>query len=256
MAYPKITVNTGLALPITVLSDTIDIPFPGSQVTGTSTGVASGTADTNTTDHLINSTLAGDNQFTATVVPLPVVIGDRAIRTSGGGAPDSSLVTAVAATDLTLAADTFPDGNETYTISRPDHLVDTGATFITSGVKAGDIVWNTTASKAAYVLAVNNNTDLTLSVDIFSSQTEYNDSYIIYTGQVDGLTSSEGCLLYIGHNTLTANAPTYTDVKVRTVAGNDVTFANFPIGNYLPIQVTRVFTAGSGTEADAIIAIW
>lgn len=50
--------------------------------------------------------------------------------------------------------------------------------------------------------------------------------------------------LYIG---------TSGDVKVTTVGGNDVTFANVPVG-VLPIRVKRVHA--TGTSATGIIAIW
>ena len=43
MAYPKITVNTGLVLDVIVKSDTVNIPWPGAQITGTGTAVDSGT---------------------------------------------------------------------------------------------------------------------------------------------------------------------------------------------------------------------
>jgi hypothetical protein len=50
--------------------------------------------------------------------------------------------------------------------------------------------------------------------------------------------------LYIG---------TSGDVTVTTVGGNDVTFANVPVG-VLPIRVKRVWA--TGTSATGIIAIW
>tara|TARA_R110002012_G_scaffold16404_3_gene63376 strand:- start:3015 stop:3791 length:777 start_codon:yes stop_codon:yes gene_type:complete len=258
MAYPKITVNTGIVRPV-IASNTIPIPSPNVDIlAGFSTGVATGTADTNTLNHLINSTLTGNDQFTATVVPLPVVNGDRAINTTDG---IQSLVTNVTATDLTLAADTFPDGNEAYAISRPNHLVDVNATFITSGVKQGDIVQGS-AGTLARVVSVNNEKDITLDADLFSSITEYNDGYIIYldgaSGSISG-SSSEACLLYVSTlSGMSANAPTYVDVEVMTAAGNRVTFRNFPVGSYLPVQITQLFSANTTSTARdrACLAIW
>jgi len=262
MAYPKITVNTGLVRSV-FASNTIPIPSPDlTTLTSTSTGVASGIADSDILNHLINSTLTGNDQFTATVVPLPVLIGDRAIRKTGGGSPDSSLVTAIAAIDLTLAADTFPDGNESYTIARPNHLIDTTETFVTKGVSVGDVVYNTVTGSVTRVSVVNNEVDLTLEDDLFSSDTTFNDSYTIFLGgQLPGPEgkSSEGCLLYVSSTTPVTNiATTYVaSIRVKTVAGNDVTFLNFPIGQYLPVQITQLYSTGTTIESHAVCrAIW
>ena len=242
MAYPKITVNTGLVRSA-FASNTIPIPSPDlTTLTSTSTGVTSGIADSNVQDALVDTT----TNFLLATVPLPVLIDDRAIRTTGGGAPDSSLVTATATTNLTLAADTFPDGNESYTISRPNHLIDTTETFVTKGVSV-----------------VNNEVDLTLEDDLFSSDTTFNDTYTIFLGgQLPGPEgkSSEGCLLYVASTTTvtTSIATTYVaSIRVKTVAGNNVTFLNFPIGQYLPVQITQLYSTGTTPESRAAcLAIW
>jgi|TARA_R110000751_G_scaffold71929_2_gene145954 hypothetical protein len=44
------------------------------------------------------------------------------------------------------------------------------------------------------------------------------------------------------------------NLRVMTVAGDDVTFSNVQVGTFLPIQVVRVFA--TGTTADDIIALW
>ena len=263
MAYQKINVNTGVVSGV-FASNTIPIPSPDLEtITSSSTGVASGNADTNTINHLINSTLTGNDQFTSTVVPLPVLIGDRAIRTTGGGSPDSSLVqNPITATDLTLAADTFPDGNEAYTISRPNHLIDTTETFVTKGVSVGDVVLNGVTGVATRVSAVNNEVDLTLEDDLFSSNTGYNDTYTIFLGgQLPGSDgkSSEGCLLYVTSLTQPSTiATSYVDtIRVKTVAGNVVTFLNFPVGQYLPVQITQLYFSGTSLGSrNVCLAIW
>jgi len=253
MAYPKITVNTGLVLPLTVLSDTINIPYPGAQITGTGTAVASGANDTVTADKLVNSTLTGATAFNSTTAPLPieasVALGqDRVYNTS---TPGNALVTAVdSGTTLSLSGNIFGSQPQNYLITRPNHLIDTSATFITSGVQPGDIVWNTTAFTAAYVLAVDSEVDLHLSADIFGSDTTYNDNYTVFTGQEGGLKSSEGCLIYVGDNTTG-----FYDVSVLPTANSSgVVFRKIETGKYLPVQVKRVFS--TGTTADALLAIW
>jgi len=56
---------------------------------------------------------------------------------------------------------------------------------------------------------------------------------------------NEGCVLYIGIG---------GDVKVLTVAGDEIIFVGVLGGSFLPIQVVRVFD--TFTTADKIIALW
>lgn len=243
MAYPKITVNTGLVLDLLVKSDTVDIPWPGAQITGTGTFLDNGANTSTNQDQLID----GGATFTSTTAPFPVVVGDKVFNTT---TPANALVTGVAATTLDFASDIFQNTPENYLITRPNHLIDTTATFITSGVKAGDIIWNTQTFEAAYVITVNNEVDLTLSADLFGTNVTANDTYTVFTGQEGGLKSSEGCLLYVGDNTGTAENTSVLPVGNST----GVLFKKFPTGNYLPVQVKKLFSTGS--EADGYLAIW
>ena len=54
-----------------------------------------------------------------------------------------------------------------------DHLINSGATFVTDGVEIGQVVANITDQTFATVTAVNSETDLTLSDDIFVSGEKY-----------------------------------------------------------------------------------
>ena len=185
MAYPKITVNTGLALPV-IAADSIPIPYPGCpQVTGTNTA--------NTTDK----------------------------------------------------------------------LVDVGADF--SNVVIGDIVYNTATGAAATVTGLDSSTILDLSADIFTNAP--NDTYIVFQGGPifeQRIDSSSGCLLYIGSSaTISGAGDEYVDVCVDTVSGtvqspNTVTFKNFKVGNYLPVQVKKLRSNGSSATIrnQVCIAIW
>ena len=95
MAYPKITVNTGLALPV-IAADSIPIPDPGCpQVTGTNTA--------NTTDKLVDVGADFSN----------VVIGDIVYNTATGAV---ATVTGLdSSTILDLSADIFTNApNDTY----------------------------------------------------------------------------------------------------------------------------------------------
>ena len=262
MAYPKINVNTGMVRPV-YASDTVLIPSPDSALlTGQATAMTSGTATTNTLDHLIDT----GADFLLATVPLPVVDGDLAINVTGSL---SNLVTNVTTDDLTLAGDAFPNGNENYVITRPNHLIDTSESFVTKGVKVGDIVRNTTNTSntlpyMAYVTAVNNEKDLTLSENLFGTVNDFSSNYVIYSspnGGSVGLSSAEGCLLYVSSATAvgTAYATGYVAaIKVKTVAGDDVIFQNVPVGTYLPVQITQLFytTTTEASRGGVCLGIW
>jgi len=178
MAYPKITVNTGLAQEV-ISSDTLPIPSPN----------------------------------------LPVLSGNNTANTE-------------------------------------DKLVDVGADF--SNVEVNDIVYNTATGTIATVTAVSP-TILDISANIFLNAP--NDTYIVFLGGPNGssrIDSSEGCLLYVGSNDTTMDiAKSYVDIKVQTTAGSDITFANFPVGNYLPIQILKLYTTGTDAASrNSCIAIW
>ena len=66
------------------------------------------------------------------------------------------------------------------------------------------------------------------------------------------------CLLYVGSNDATMTVgDSYVDVRVKTIAGSIVTFTNFPVGEYLPIQVLNLYSTGtSAAAANNCIAIW
>lgn len=54
-----------------------------------------------------------------------------------------------------------------------------------------------------------------------------------------------GSVLYVG---------VAGNLRVTTVAGDDVTFENIQDGSFVPVQVKQVFA--TGTSADNIIALW
>ena len=180
MAYPKITVNTGLVLPI-IASDTIPIPSPDlPQSTGTTDGT--------TTDKLVNS----------------------------------------------------------------------GADFVTDGVVVGDIAYNTTDGTVATITAVDSATTLTVSADVFPT----GKAYIIFLGGPifeKRINSAEGCLIYVSTTTaVTSSATSVCNVEVKTVGGNTVTFNNFPVGEYLPVQCTHLMAANTDADVEnqVCLAIW
>ncbi len=116
-------------------------------------------------------------------------------------------------------------------------LVDSGATFITDGVKQGDIVYNTTGQETALVVSVDSETTLTLNADIFTYAPE---DYVVY----DGL-SNDGCILSIGGA---------GDVRVTTAGGDDSTYPGLSAGFFLPVQVIKIWS--TGTTASLVNANW
>ena len=46
--------------------------------------------------------------------------------------------------------------------------------------------------------------------------------------------------------------PRYVNVKVLTVNNQDITFHNFKVGEYLPVQCKRIFATGTTAGVDCI----
>lgn len=116
-------------------------------------------------------------------------------------------------------------------------MVDAGGAFSTV-VKPGYIVENSTDGKYAIVEAVDSDTELTLSVDIFTADPK---DYIIYS-QV----AKEPCILFVG---------TGGNVNLKTADDNVVLFVNIANASFLPVQTRVVKETGTVTAAD-FIALW
>ena len=117
---------------------------------------------------------------------------------------------------------------------------DTNATFITDGVKPGDLVVNTTVltNDGARIVTVNSETQITCAL----ATTSVGDTFDILTQ------STEPAVLYIGDVTAGAS------LKVRSAGGDDATFVNVVEGTFLPVQVKRIYA--TGTTASKIIALF
>ncbi len=107
-------------------------------------------------------------------------------------------------TDIPDIGTAGPTG--TTTSGSTTQLIDTNATFLTSGVKLNMIIVNTTDNTQAVVIGIEDDNTLTVSANIFAASGK---AYKIYGGH------QEGAVLYIG---------TAGNLKVRTVAGDEVTF--------------------------------
>jgi hypothetical protein len=243
MAYQKIVVNTTLAVEL-IASDKLPIPTPNLEtLSGTTTSAKTGElidaiTGTNSTDALILTDAAKD------FIALGVKAGDTVTNTT---TPGTTTVTSVATTELTLKEDIFASTGDGYTVG----------SFLRLGVNIGDIVYNTTDDTSTTVTTIVSSTVLEVADDIFASA----ENYKIFLGGPVGssqINSSEGCLLYIGSAEATMSAAkSFVDIRVKTAAGSDVIFRNFRVGDYLPIQVLRLYATGTDTAAlKSCIAIW
>ena len=80
------------------------------------------------------------------------------------------------------------------------------------------------------------------------------------------IVASEGFLIYVGSSTsilqdITPGAgtadPRYVNIRVKTISGNSITFENFPVGNYLPIQIVQLYSTSTTAAArNTCVAIW
>lgn len=116
-------------------------------------------------------------------------------------------------------------------------LVASGTSFTTT-VEAGYIIENSTDGSYAIVEAVDNDTTLSLSADIFTGTSK---AYIIYSQL-----SKEPCIIFVG---------TGGDVNLVTGAENEVLFKNIANASFLPVQTKVVKATGTVTAAD-FIALW
>jgi hypothetical protein len=268
MAYPKITVNTTQAIQV-IPSNTIPIPNPNFLAAiGVGNQVDGGTNTSIATNKLVDSGAT----WTSTTAPLPIVVGDVVYNTT---TPANAAVTAVdSAITLAFASNIFAATSQDYLIVRQNAIVDDEIDFVAKGVNIGDIVLNTDNSSIATVTAIVSTDELTLSANIFGTNTTYNDNFRIYS-QNEGeqfypayfglnggnatTSNNPGCLIYVGDtgtiNTgVDATSNQYKNVTVRTVSGEVISFNNFPVGHYLPVQVVQVMAGG--TNANSLLGIW
>tara|TARA_B100000900_G_C20518090_1_gene690950 strand:+ start:234 stop:722 length:489 start_codon:yes stop_codon:yes gene_type:complete len=130
----------------------------------------------------------------------------------------------------------------TYTRNSPETgpvVNDSGARFITDGVKPGDLAFKPgTVSEASRVIAVNSETQITLTTSVISA----GSAFTILSQ------SEEPAVLYVG------TAASGATLKVRSSGGDDATFVNIQQGSFIPVQVKRVYD--TGTTASNIVALF
>jgi hypothetical protein len=121
-------------------------------------------------------------------------------------------------------------------------LINSAATFVTNGVRIGDIVHNDTLGTAATVTFVDSQTTLTMNADIFVAPSQ---TYKVYASSSFSGYPNTGCFLYVGGA---------GNVSVVTIGGDIITFIGVAAGTTLPIQVMRL--RATSTTATQINAMW
>tara|TARA_R100001460_G_scaffold9049_2_gene22110 strand:+ start:485 stop:988 length:504 start_codon:yes stop_codon:yes gene_type:complete len=116
----------------------------------------------------------------------------------------------------------------------PDNMAT--LSFLLAGIKPGMVIVNTSDGSQTTVKNVVDGTTLNVDDNIFSVSGK---DYAIYGG------TQEGSVLYIGGA---------GNIKVTTIAGDEVTFVGVLQGTFFPVQVQKVFS--TGTTATNIIALW
>lgn len=116
-------------------------------------------------------------------------------------------------------------------------LVVAGANFTADQVAAGDIVYNTTTGVSATVTNLDSATQISLNADIFLATP---NNFAIYKGG-----ANDGCVIYVGEG---------GDVEVTTAGGDRVIFYGLLTGQFVPVNVTKVWSAG--TNALNLLALW
>jgi len=118
---------------------------------------------------------------------------------------------------------------------------DTEATFVTSGVAAGQLVSSTskdgvTAGQSAYITSVNSETSLTITVDLFSKESTIGGTYAIVLGNgiVEVERVNQNKIFYLKSSPLTSPSTGYP----AYVLGNATTTGYGNIINVYPETLT------------------
>jgi len=230
-----------------------------------------------------------------------IAAGDIVYNTTDS--TESVVVSVTNLTTLVLQTNIFQNIADAYQINDDDTLYDAAATFTTSpAVMAGDTVYNSVTDALTTVLSVSSSTTLVIADNIFTSTPQ---AYNTYTGQgFRDKVSIGGLVLNEATNTLTAvtavsqtqltfgsnvfpsagvkfkaygnaaqmntdteafvvyvaaddaSAETNLTIKVTTAAGNDISFNNYPLGTFLPVQCLRVWATGTDVLATNVVALW
>jgi hypothetical protein len=128
-------------------------------------------------------------------------------------------------------------GQSSGSLLMDNTLIVDSPTFTNDNVAAGDIVYNITQGTTAMVTSLLNDSEVELNANIFTVESQ---DYIIYKGG-----NNSGCVIYVGQA---------GDVDVTTAGGDRVTFVGLLTGQFVPVQVVKVWSAN--TNASNLLALW
>lgn len=142
--------------------------------------------------------------------------------------------------DIPFPAEAYKGQNTAFALNQ---LIDAGANFPALQIYPGNIVYNVSTGDSATITEVSPATPtiLGLNADIFTATPE---DYIIYQSSPMAGGQNTGCVLYVG---------TGGDLVVTTAGGDYVGFVNVQNGSFLPVQVIKVWNAGTAGD---ILALW
>ena len=132
----------------------------------------------------------------------------------------------------TVGSDTVPTPNFSEAVfdskstgTTANKLVDSGATF-TTDVKVGDIVYNYTDGTSAFVSAIDSDTQLSLSIDIMTSNEEY---------KIHRSVTRKGYKLHVGGA---------GNVSATAAGGQTLVIGGVPVGE-TAFEVKHLFATGT-----------
>ena len=168
-----------------------------------------------------------------------IQVGNQVEETSGN--TTGHVVTVDSATTLTLD-NSIAAGNNVPYILRQNGFINR------LDVNVGYLVYNLTDLTQNFVTAVTNDAQLSVGGSIMAA----NDVYQIYSQDAAALSvndANSAALIYVGGGgTISSFGEQFVNIKVTTANNQDITFENFPVGQYLPVQCVKVWA--NGTDAD------
>jgi len=159
-----------------------------------------------------------------------VVIGDIVYNTTDS--TESLVLNVIDGQNIRLLASLFSYSSDNYEIRTSKTLYDSTADFVTDGIAAGDIVYNTTDSTESVVVSVTNLTTLVLQTDIFQNVADayqINDDDTLYDASATFTTAPAVVAGDTIYNTATDTLTTVLSVSSATnLVIADNIFTNTP----------------------------
>ena len=137
--------------------------------------------------------------------------------------------------------------------STNDKVIDSGATFVTSGVAVGDTVNNTTTGKYAYVTSVDSETQLSVTQEYFGT---IGNGYSVITGY-DGQEAYHGYLKLIAPTPATNRTTGTTDsTSANELVDSTATFlTDVSAGDLVQNTTDGTYSSVSSVDSDSTLTL-